>query len=755
MTAAERKTKCEKLNLCFNCLAFNHRLVACQSVRNCFTCGGRHHTLLHLPKSTENVSPKTSNHVVFGTFIERNGYSGKCTQRIIKSSFNVSSILLATAIVHVRFAANKLTPLRALIDPGSQATLITERAVQLLQLQKKNTTCIINGVGSNNGETSTKCVHIDLHSRFEPLFHANTCAFVLTKVTNILPPDRITIQNWSHIESIVLADPSYATPGHIDLLLGADIYEDIIRLGLRRGERGQPFAQLTAFGWILSGKINKEQSINTHLVSYHADIETNALLQKFYEIEDVNQTRTMSAEDQWTENFFIQTHRREESGKYITRLPFKRQFEPKAVLGRSYNMALNRFHALERRLHRDPQLHTAYSNCINEYLKLGQMELVTSTEDKHRSGDSYNCCYLPHYAVVKESSSTTKVRVVFDASAKTSNGNSLNDILTTGQPLQTDLVSVIMNWRFLRFVFIADIEKMYRRIGVHPDDAEFQRILWRPTPTDDIQSYKLKTVTFGTVSAPYTAIRVVHQLANDEASRFPLAVDVLKHQMYVDDALSGGHTIHATKLLQQQLIQMLKSGAFELRKWCSNSTEILDAIPPEHRETNSNMHLNATESIKALGLYWQPTDDQFHFKFNFEAPTEELTKRKILATISRLFDPLGWLNPIVIVAKMFLKQLWQLSINWDDKISNELSQEWLNFVQQLHDIEHIKIPRWLKTAEIMKAYELHTFCDGSMKAYSAAIYFRSINNANEISSNLIVAKCRISPMKTITIARME
>lgn len=85
---------------------------------------------------------------------------------VLNVSSNQHSILLATAIVHIRSAANKLIPLRALIDPGSQATLVTERAVQLLQLQKKNTTCIITGVGSTNSETSTKCVHIDLFSSF-------------------------------------------------------------------------------------------------------------------------------------------------------------------------------------------------------------------------------------------------------------------------------------------------------------------------------------------------------------------------------------------------------------------------------------------------------------------------------------------------------------------------------------------------------------------------------------------------------------
>lgn len=186
MTSAERKSKCEKLNLCFNCLAFNHRLTACQSSRNCFTCGGRHHTLLHLPEPMETASPEAS---TSSSSSISSPNAQDTVANVLSASSNHHSILLATAIVHVRSATNKLIPLRALIDSGSQATLITERAVQTLQLQRENTTCIITGVGNNNGEASTKCVHNDLFSNFDSSFQTSTCAFVLTKVTNILPSE--------------------------------------------------------------------------------------------------------------------------------------------------------------------------------------------------------------------------------------------------------------------------------------------------------------------------------------------------------------------------------------------------------------------------------------------------------------------------------------------------------------------------------------------------------------------------------------
>lgn len=759
MSTIERKAEVDKLNLCFNCLAYNHRLVACSSNKTCALCNGRHHTLLHISKSTVNGSKSlTSNHTASPCIdnIADASPESSSVHPIVNLHRDVTSIrqtiLLATAVIYVRSSSGKLVPLRALLDQGSQATLITERAVQQLQLSKKAANCTIYGVGSAQSELPS-CVQLDIHSSYERQFHTNVCAFVMTKVTSLLPQERIIPQTWPHITSLALADPHYAEPGHIDILLGADVYDDVIRLGIRHGERGQPIAQLTAFGWILSGKTTNPQSHNSLVVSCHAKIEFD--LQKFWELENVSEQRTLSAEDQWTEEFFKRTHSRSDTGKFCTRLPMKRQFDPSAVLGRSYTIALNRFHALERRLRRDPNLHAAYSQCINEYLQLGQMQLVTTTEDDHRTGNIFNCCYLPHHAVVKESSSTTKLRVVFDASTKTSNGRSLNDVLTTGPALQCELIFVIMNWRFFKYVFIADIEKMYRRIEMHPEDAEFQRILWRPDPNSEIKIYKLITVTFGTSSAPYIAIRTVHQLAEDECHRFPLAAEVLKRHMYIDDVFSGGHTVESTKQLQLELINIMKSGSFDLRKWCSNCKEVLESIPVSHREKKADLLLNAAESVKALGLYWNPISDNFQFKFDFEFNMGQLTKRKVVATISRLFDPLGWLNPIVVIAKMHVKRLWQLGVDWDDTLPDDFSHEWHHYLEQLRDIERITIPRWLQTTEPMHSYELHIFCDGSMVAYSATVYLRSTHINQHVSTDLLIAKCRISPMKTITIARIE
>ncbi|KAL7730613.1 hypothetical protein ACLKA6_000604 [Drosophila palustris] len=167
---------------------------------------------------------------------------------------------------------------------------------------------------------------------------------------------------------------------------------------------------------------------------------------------------------------------------------------------------------------------------------------------------------------------------------------------------------------------------------------------------------------FGTRSAPFLAIRVMHQLAANEGQSFPLAVYVVKQQMYIDDILSGADNLH--------------SGTFELRKWASNDPRLLKNIPLEHLETKGTLDLQTSDGIRALGVCWTPLEDSFRFRVNFEIPVCIPTKRIILSTIARLFDPMGWLSPIVITAKMLMQVLWKTKLKWDDHVPTDVQKSW-------------------------------------------------------------------------------
>lgn len=244
--------------------------------------------------------------------------------------------------------------------------------------------------------------------------------------------------------------------------------------------------------------------------------------------------------------------------------------------------------------------------------------------------------YLPHHGIWKERSTTTKLRVVFNGSSRTSSQVSLNDILHTGPKLQLELLDVLLWFRQFRYVFSADIEKMYRQINVHQQDWKYQRILWSPVE-NQVDTYELTTVTYGLGCAPYLALRTILQLVEDERVNYPLAIPCITKGRYVDDVFGGADTAEATKAQVKQLDQLCKAGGFKLHKWTSNLESALDALPSGSLGIESSKNINQSSSIQALGLGWQPQSDTFHF--TFESPTiQSITKRTILSLIARLFD---------------------------------------------------------------------------------------------------------------------
>mgnify|MGYP005980598039 FL=1 len=258
-----------------------------------------------------------------------------------------------------------------------------------------------------------------------------------------------------------LADPNFNKSTSIDLLIGAEHFWQIIGNEEINIFNKQVHLRETAFGWVVAGKIANTctQGFVGCTRKFGKDEALNQQLTKFWEMEEqVTNTSTMSVEELACERHFYKTVRRDPSGRFVVRLPFKTDV---SHLDRSDNIALKQFHSLENRLNNKPQLKSDYIKFMQEYTDLGHMQLITNSSDVNVNKQySY---YLPHHAVVKESSSTTRVRVVFNASSKTSTGISLNNILMVGPTVQQSLFSIITRFRTHQFAFTCDIVKMYRQ----------------------------------------------------------------------------------------------------------------------------------------------------------------------------------------------------------------------------------------------------------------------------------------------------
>ncbi|XP_049886992.1 uncharacterized protein LOC126381571 [Pectinophora gossypiella] len=361
--------------------------------------------------------------------------------------------------------------------------------------------------------------------------------------------------------------------------------------------------------------------------------------------------------------------------------------------------------------------------------------------------------FLPHHGVFREHSTTTKLRAVFNASQATSSGNSLNDLQMTGPPLQNDLFGILLRFRQYTFVACADIEKMFRQILIHEEFRKLQLILWRSNPSESISVYQLNTITYGTASAPYLSMRCVRQLGQTCPDK--LTSRTIINDFYVDDLITGSDDKSELSLLCTNVSQVCKSGCLPLRKWIFNSNEIANAVLGG--QTSDSKCLSLGENIgssKTLGLGWYNTSDEFHFTSQINNKKTEVTKRLILSVVSQIYDPLGLLSPIVIVAKTLLQKLWLCKIGWDDLVPNDIKTCWDRFVNSLYNLQSIRVPRHVIGTDPF-IIELHIFTDASEMAYGACAYIRTSSNDGRVTVHLLCSKCRVAPIKPISIPRLE
>ncbi|XP_062535039.1 uncharacterized protein LOC134204226 [Armigeres subalbatus] len=385
---------------------------------------------------------------------------------------------------------------------------------------------------------------------------------VLPKLTVSLPTASFSIESWNFPDSALLADPMFFETGPIDLIIGAEYYMELLKEERRKVTNEGSSMQDSVFGWIVSGRI-PEVGAAYSVVHICSTAEIQEQLSRFWEVEACHSASTFSVEESACEEFYDRTTFRNEEGRYVVTLPKKEGIIQQ--LGDSRSTAVKRFMGMERRCANNPELKAQYAEFMSDYLSMGHMRELSEEET---SASSY---YLPHHAVMKPDSTTTKLRVVFDASCRTSSGISLNDALMVGPVFQDMIVGIAFRFRTHRFALVGDVAKMYRMILLNPADQQLQKIVWRDSAEEPIRTFGLVTVTYGTESAPYLATKCLRRLSDEGQGAYPKAAKILRKDFYVDDMLSGVDDIEKGKQLIDQIIELLQSAGFSLRKWNSVS----------------------------------------------------------------------------------------------------------------------------------------------------------------------------------------
>lgn len=740
-TPSERHTLIISLKRCFNCLG-NHMITSCTSNSHCKTCKGTsHHSLLHFPsnRTSSKLNTSSEGNKLRSPPPNANTLASKslsCNK--VASTKQGQTVLLGTAQALIKDTLGAFHQIRLVVDPGSQVSCITSSCAQQLGLPRSKTNVQLTGLGNINVPPSKGTVKCTLVSNINNNHKISSEAIVLTHISSKLPSVPISKSVQERFDNLKLADPAFSSPSKIDFLLGADLYPQILTRETSVIQ-GNPCAISTLFGWIIMGNAPTELHNPQYTSLFVSSPCLDSLVSKFWELEEFPKSTPQSPEDIFCESHFQETFYRDSSGRYVVSYPFK---ETPPVLGTSRQSALSRFHKLEFRLENKPALREQYHNFISDYESLNHMS-------KAQAGSSY---VIPHHCVTNSNSLSTKLRVVFDGSAKGSSGVSLNDTLLKGPKLQKDISDIILNFRLKPVALCADLKMMYRQILVSKDQRKYQHIFWRYNLSEPVQEYEMNTVTYGLSSSPFLAQRVLKQLAIDEGSKFPVASEVILNDTYIDDVVTSVDDELSALDLHSQLVNLLQAGGFSLHKWASNSSRVLQNMPFEHLEHPLLLDSDTNHVTKVLGLQWDSQSDTFQYQVS--SPTSKYTKRSVLSHLARIFDPVGWLSPTIFLAKHLLQLIWQGQVGWDDELPSSLHSMWHDFTTELPQLKNIRIPRFVFRPNPSSTI-LVGFCDASEKGYGAVTYLVHSPTHTQPDVMLLRAKSKVAPLKTLSIPRLE
>ena len=557
-----------------------------------------------------------------------------------------------------------------------------------------------------------------------------------------------------------LADPDYHIPGRIDILLGAEMAPKVmVKLLLRDGLPSQPIAQATHFGWVVSGPVTRRDPHAETLPSnYHqtpilqTETQLEPLIRGFWQSEETEPEETpLSTMEEQVEDHFSKT---------VTYIPAEARYEvtlPKqaaiTTLGDSRPQAISRYLSNEKSILRR-NIWSPFQQVMREYFSMNHAEEVPTAELL-----VHPQFYLPMHAVFKDSSTTTKIRVVFDGSAATSTGLSLNKALLVGPTIQPTLSTILIQFRTYPVALNADISKMYREVKLAAEDKDLHRFLWRDSPNLPVKDYRMTRVTFGVSASPYLAVKTLQQTAADHGEEYPKATYHIRHSFYVDDFLGAANTVQEAVALYQDLRSILSKGSFSLCKWRSSSQAVLQNIPTTLQETQlvkdaTSPHTTASES-KALGLQWNSKLDLMSPSINVPSNYRS-TKRGLISDVARTYDILGWISPAVLSMKLLYQQLWKTGHDWDEQVPPDLLDLHKRWRSELPSLAEKQLPRCYSSSNHhIKHQELHGFSDASKAAFGAVVYCRTTYHDHPPTVSLVTSKTKVAKLEPPTVPRLE
>uniref|UniRef100_A0A914V113 Integrase catalytic domain-containing protein n=1 Tax=Plectus sambesii TaxID=2011161 RepID=A0A914V113_9BILA len=797
-TLRARQGKVKEKGLCFQCLRSGHVTAECRITRPCAYCRGSHNRALCArqlqqkignPSSEQPITQKTSTtngekttsnkpinaHALVEEIEYEEESQGEMEENVMletsiatqgkqQAAQRKNQVVLLMAKTEVCNPAEQESAQMAHIffDSGSQRSFITQRLAEKLKLkvQREENLSVFTFAAKKPQQLKAPLV------QFGVTFKDGTVKIIqasaLEMLTNKLQRQALKsedLQLFKQFSSNDMADELTSKNEAVvpDILIGSDYFWEFLEPKEKIKCPSGLYLIPSKVGLLIGGKreverMSEDVDIYTLLTPTEDNWSFNqkneeakapiTSVEEFWSLESIGIKDSPETKDDDLALQQLNETIEFENGRYNVKWPWKSECPQ---LPDNYWLCHGRLKSLMRRFSREAELLKKYDDIIQDQFA---KEIIEKVGEETETGPIQH--YLPHHPVITPMKTTTKVRIVYDASAKVKkDSNSLNDCLYRGPVMLPDLCGLLLRFRKDPIAMTADIEKAFLQIGLQSADRDVTRFLWLKDPTkpfssDNIQIYRFCRVTFGVISSPFLLSGTLQYHLQKNGSERALS---LEENIYVDNVLTGAQTVEEARQFYDETKEIFSQALMNLREWTSNSKEFREYVAEDDK-------LKETKT-KVLGLLWDTEEDNLKISLSAGlAGASQVTKRGVLQTIASTFDPLGLLAPVMLKGKIFFQHLWSEKYEWDDPLPENLAVSWKEMMEDWEQNPNFFIPRQISPNTEDARYQLLTFVDASKNAYAAVVYIR-VESENSTHTRLLFSKNRLAPKKEISLPRLE
>lgn len=764
---------------CLFCHSKEHYITQCSAIKEqstenlmqwiaegkrCWKCGRSHQPEDCNLKKPCGICGEIHLQVLHGTTEQRSKikHTSALNSRIYLTPSSPSGRVLLKVVPVLLHNKDRTIETFAILDDGAERTMLLPAAAQQLQLGGKEETLALRTIRPDVTFLTGLVVTFDVSSRSNPV--------VKYRIQNAFTADGLDLveqsypvkalqRRYVHLRDIPLQSFKNVQPL---LLIGSDNSSlitavETIHIDTQIG----PVAVRTKLGWALQGPEGlSNRSTSTHQ-SYF--ITTAAAYDTLH--RDVERLWKLDSLPYRSEKLLERSKHDQESieildGKtcrvlidgiqrYATPL-LRTDDSPK--LRAPQESVLANLRSTERRLRDQPEKAADYQGEMNRLIQAGYVKEITAKE----ANESEESWYLPHHLVYHNG----KARLVFNCSF-VYKGASLNEQLLPGPNLGPSLLGVLLRFRQHRVAISGDIKGMFHQVRLLPEDRPLLRFLWRDLLREiPPRVYEWQVLPFGTTSSPCCAIYALQKHVKEHPRSTTDLIQSVKSNFYVDNCLESLPTAEAAKTRVDDLRALLADGGFEIRQWTSNRSSVVAHLPSDARSQDMELwldHNRCDPQEPALGLCWNCRTDTLGYRHR-PIKHSVLTMRTIYKILASQYDPLGFITPYTIRAKILIQQLWSKKRDWDDAdLPADLRESWNVWESELPHLSSVSIQRcYVPEAMDNPEFEhhLHVFCDASERAYGAVAYL-STTNEGATNVSFIMARSKVAPKRQQTMPRLE